>query len=569
MSTKTLRKRIALVAVSALGAGLLTVSTAHAANEAELVTSTKAASTGVVTAYAISSHSGTATITSGGSLALDANAGTAVSNVTVSGGTFVSLYSGGSVNGDLTKATSSSATALLGLVARPNSGVSSMIIKSYDGATSGTAVDTVVVTVVATTSVGVADQGESKSNLVAYNTTINSLTDSDITGVDTLGASVIRNGYVGQIAWQLRDANDVALSSSGTVTVASSSPGLLVSLDNSFFAQTVSGANTNSYGSVYFEQATANAPASGTVTLSYNGTPIWTKSVTVVGDIAKVRLTAVRSTGKTSVSGAITAAGTALDASGATATANAGAFTFAALDAAGNVIGGRTLTSDSGRYNASVSGVTLDNGGITTKYSATAALSGAGGIGETLGTWTCTSTAGSAKIRLKVTNAALVTVYSNELTAGCAGDPDSYTASFDKSSYVPGDIAVLTIKAKTSAGGNTYSGATVGTATTAEIAISGSNMTPVTAPANTDTFGDSSSKSYKFIVGSTEGSYNMVVDLPKYSVANGYSGVAQTVAYKISSGTASVTNAEVLAAIVKLIASINKQIAALQKALKK
>jgi len=443
-----------------------------------------------------------------------------------------------------------------------------MVIKSYDGATTTTPIDTINVTVVPTTSVGVLSVADSLANAVVYGTSITTLTDSDITGVDTLGASVIRNGYVGQIAYNLRDSNSVALSTSGVVSVASSSPGLAVSLDGSFFGNSVAAANTNSYGSVYYAQVTANAPASGTITLSYNGAPVWTKSVTIVGDIAKVRLTSGRATGKTTVAGAITNAGTATSAAAATATANAGLFSFAALDAAGNVIGGRTLSIDTTRYNASVSAVTLDNSSVTTKYSATAGLSGAGGTGETIGTWTCTAVTGSAKIRLYVTNAALTKIYSNELDAGCAGSPDTYTATLDKASYVPGDIATLTISTKTLAGGKTYSGAVLGD-TGYNVAVAGSNMTAVVAPTNTDTFGDTSSVSYKFVVGSTEGSYQMVVDLPYWNVVNYGDGATQTVAYSIKSSSTSVTNAEVLAAIVKLIASINKQIAALQKAITK
>jgi hypothetical protein len=42
-----------------------------------------------------------------------------------------------------------------------------------------------------------------------------------------------------------------------------------------------------------------------------------------------------------------------------------------------------------------------------------------------------------------------------------------------------------------------------------------------------------------------------------------------TVAYKVTTGSTGVSNADVLKAIVSLIASINKQIAALQKALLK
>ena len=98
-------------------------------------------------------------------------------------------------------------------------------------------------------------------------------------------------------------------------------------------------------------------------------------------------------------------------------------------------------------------------------------------------------------------------------------------------------------------------------------AIAGSNMTAVTAPTSTDMF-SGGKKTYKFVVGSTEGSYQMSVDLPQWNSTT-YSQTAVTVPYTIKASSASVSNAEVLAAIVKLIASINKQIAALQKALTK
>jgi hypothetical protein len=61
--------------------------------------------------------------------------------------------------------------------------------------------------------------------------------------------------------------------------------------------------------------------------------------------------------------------------------------------------------------------------------------------------------------------------------------------------------------------------------------------------------------------GLTEGSYNAVVNIPNLNTL----GKAQNVAYKVTTGTTNVTNAEVLKSIVSLIASINKQIQALQK----
>ena len=89
-------------------------------------------------------------------------------------------------------------------------------------------------------------------------------------------------------------------------------------------------------------------------------------------------------------------------------------------------------------------------------------------------------------------------------------------------------------------------------------------MTAITAATAADTF-TNGSKTYKFTVGNNVGSYNAVVDLPAYVATDS----AKTVGYTIATGVTEVSNAEVLAAIVKLIAQINKQIANLQKLLAK
>jgi hypothetical protein len=67
-------------------------------------------------------------------------------------------------------------------------------------------------------------------------------------------------------------------------------------------------------------------------------------------------------------------------------------------------------------------------------------------------------------------------------------------------------------------------------------------------------------------VGSIAGKYNAVVS---FGTVNAESGTNQSVGYEIIATGAGVSNADVLKAIVSLIASINKQIAALQKALLK
>lgn len=149
----------------------------------------------------------------------------------------------------------------------------------------------------------------------------------------------------------------------------------------------------------------------------------------------------------------------------------------------------------------------------------------------------------------------------------------------DKASYVPGDIATVTITAKDKNGKAvhdpfdasdaaadaavpdvfSYVYGAAGTAPT----VTGSNLDPVIAPAANDYF-LGGVKTYKFKVGATEGNYQLSVVLGGIST-----DTAKTVAYSIKSSSSTVSLNEVLASIVKLIASINKQIKALQKSIRR
>jgi hypothetical protein len=153
-------------------------------------------------------------------------------------------------------------------------------------------------------------------------------------------------------------------------------------------------------------------------------------------------------------------------------------------------------------------------------------------------------------------------VYSNDFEALCGGAAYTYTASLDKASYAQGDIATLTVTAKDASGFAPFKGETVNEDSAVAASIAGSQMTAVNTPIATDVFDATGVKKYTFTVGSTAGKYNMSVNL-------GYTGnAAVAVAYSVASD-GSVALADVLKAIVSLIASINKQIAALQKALLK
>jgi hypothetical protein len=88
-------------------------------------------------------------------------------------------------------------------------------------------------------------------------------------------------------------------------------------------------------------------------------------------------------------------------------------------------------------------------------------------------------------------------------------------------------------------------------------------MTAVTTPSTADTF-SGGTLVYTYKVDNTAGNYVASVYLP--SAATQLTAAVQKVTVNAQGG---VSNADVLKAIVSLIASINKQIAALQKALLK
>jgi len=116
----------------------------------------------------------------------------------------------------------------------------------------------------------------------------------------------------------------------------------------------------------------------------------------------------------------------------------------------------------------------------------------------------------------------------------------------------------LTITAKDSAGNAVYDGATIGTHS---IAVGG--VTTFVTTATTDYFVNGVKK-YKYSAGDNASGYGWTVDITSGSLQDAVTGTVQ-----ITDPSTGVSNADVLKAIVSLIASINKQIAALQKALLK
>ncbi len=541
MSNKTIKQRIAVVAASALTAGFLSVASMPAANASTGVFITAGITgTGVIVAPTGTGTGQTMTISAAGSVTITTVAGTgSEAKLTVSGGKITGSVLDVALTPTGPDAGLASSTSFIYgdevnyITFTPDAGSSSMTITSYvssDAATAGTKAAELIVLIKSATAVGVVDAGNSFVSVVDAGTT-----DAPTSDVDVAAAVSVANPTNGRINFDLHDGNNVDMSGS-TVITATATGGCLVGLTNaatSYLSASASGAYVT-YNEIFVSRSVANAPFSCTVTLTANGVEFGKKSIKLLGKVVKVE-------------------GADLVLAKKNATTSS-AFNFSAYDAAGNAVNGVTVSTVDTTTDAFAS----SSAGTTDTSSA----------GPAEGSIVCNDTEGSGSFKLRVTNATNDVIDSPVYTVDCRGTAVNYSASLDKASYVPGDIATLTITAKSSKGNAvndvTYLGgaAADGTGTANAPAIAGSNMTAVTAPTSTDKF-SKGVKTYKFIVGATAGSYQLSVDLPKFNSST-YAQAAQTVPYKIAS-SGGVTNEEVLKSIVSLIASINKQIQALQK----
>jgi len=559
MSNKTLKQRIAVVAASALTAGILSVVAAPAANATG--THSISAATGVVTTPAISGSAGTGVITITGSVTFASSAAGAssVTEFRISGGTFTEVTSGAEINADGSKAYSNALnSATVGLVAKPTTAGRNMVVTSVTGAggtlalaktaAAAATVDagiasTTTITVIAAGTNAVFNSGLSAISIVNTGSTLTALSNADVSS-----ANIVAAGSHGIVSYALKDANNNDLPSSAVVYASLKSGACVVGTDSTVTTGTfVVGASPAD--EIYVRQADQdNTPATVcAVDITVNGTLAATKTFTFQGPVASIEVTSL-----------------AIAQSGGTRT---GLGNVVAKDSAGTLIGNVVVSgiildsSKSGIISAVSAGTTAR---VSTVNTGTAVSSST--VPTTVG-WTCGSTVGTAPIAFRTPNGVGGFITSPTYNVTCAGNPVTYTASFDKASYVPGDIATLTVTGKGSKGEVANDAFVIGSGSSAElISLSGSQMTLVGA-VGVDTL-TSGAKTYKFVVGTTEGSYNMVVDIPLILTATNktlYGAATQTVAYKVALGTATVSNADVLKSIVSLIASINKQIQALQK----
>ena len=620
MSKTTLRKRISLTVVTALTAGVLTsVATSPVANShgglpsstatnksatdyattdasllvAESLSTTGAAVIGAVAAgipsaaakslglLAKDTSSGvaqTATVLTSGALSLYARTSTDVAFVATSG-TFKDGATVGT-NGGYSQDRKSmyidqGATTVAVIWNAPSSAGTYTVSMYVDGGTSGTTIDSVsdaaspagtlagriLVTVVASSAGGSYSAAYSVCN--TSTTTVRPGITATTANVDS--TATVTNGNVWYINFRLADAYTQPLDD-GNIVVSATNGALVNYSEGSTatagtastvvaFANASSAAVSTSEapsGSVTVAQGTANAPVTTTVTISYNGTTVCTKTVTIRGEVAKIAVSDIAvqdlsaSTGKT---------GYPDDGSG-----RAGLFTVLATDSAGNQV----ATSSIGTFSsdaASLAGQTTVTS-ITVDSSATATSSTAAQRYST-GIYTCGAAAGEVKTaKIKFTNTGSGNIVTSDaFTLRCADDPYTYTASWDKASYVQGEIATLTVKFLDSKGNpaNTIGSTGTWTAVTPM-------FTAVSATGSAPTLDKNGAKTYTFSVGGntaiTAGSYVSIID---FTALTAVAATKQTPSYKVSTGTEDVAFTDVLKSVVALIASINKQIQALQK----
>jgi trimeric autotransporter adhesin len=593
MSKKTNFKRIALVAVASLGFGVLT-SIAPASAAITQVRGDYDYASGFLVCEALSDENtdaaqigeylvgGSATFTGGGSGVLSATGDK--SSVSISGpgafsavtaGDLTPTYSDGGKTATTTGDGTNSDPITGFTVGFTAAGVVQISVSNVTATGVSSDVEIYTVTVVASCATGVPSVANSFVKASYYanaasSTVPSSNTTDSTSAVTTAGsaslaesATTIANGGKGYIDVRIMDGGSTpAVVTTAGIFGATATNGAVVSWSDSSSLQSSTSVEAVSTGaqfnrlSVFQGTANKDKAMSTTVTITYNGVVYGSRTITFTGKAAAIT---------------IVPASSSIAKVGATSKY---ALAYAITDAAGNNLTstgpGITGASSGGATNSPVlmtSDVILDvNQDIVQSADAAIAAEATGYVGTT--DVTCGNTAGKAKVQIEYYFSDLSKLVSNVYEMQCSKTAVNYKASLDKASYLPGEIATLTITATDSKGFPVYDLDGSGTGVdlgnlTYPVSISLPQMTAVSTPTNVDEF-SGGKKTYKFTIGSTEGSFSGVVDLPLYNSTT-YAQVAQTVSYKVAASTATVSNADVLKSIVALIASINKQIQALQK----
>jgi hypothetical protein len=611
MSTKTIKQRIALVAVSALTAGLFSVVSTPVANAATtaglnnaagstnadsaagtMTVATQASVTGAPISVGVAATARSVGLVNVSDIAGGDVAGTTQTAVLVAGGSitfytttvahgsanaanqsYVFSVTGGTLNspsiGATAGATAMNSTntrayfaptsaSVVSIAATPSSTATSMVVSMYSASayaaaagnwgavgtasaatalaapTLGTLAGQITVTVASGSVAGVPATAKSG---VYYNSdsSANSITEDDTTGTWLTKSPTLQYANI-----RVRDAFGTAIAATTGLLQATATNGAIVNITQTNGAAGT--ASTAFYTSASPDNTllTVAAPAfaalSTVVTVTYNGTVIGTKSFTFTGPVSSITLNNPARINKLNTA--------------ATSGSNGKGAVIRFADSAGNPI----YVGDS--YYAT-------SGYLTSAASdRSAILSIAPSTSSTVGyvDWTCGVNASTDNLIVTYVNTNGTVATSNTIKVSCAGDAFTYTASYDKASYSPGEVATLTVTFKDSKG-NLANDITSWSSTLPVVTVGGGAV--ATAPTTSDASA-LGVKTYSIITIVTEGTYQTVVSVPVVKTSN-TSQSDQIAGFTLKAQTGSVSNAEVLKSIVSLIASINKQIQALQK----
>jgi hypothetical protein len=542
MSTKTMKQRIALVAVSALTAGLFSVVSTPAANAVvaleDIVFSAKT--------DLINSSTCTITNTAGyGAKSVRAVNGTVVTMrravgtdatwISVSGPAVVEyarVAAGTTAGATVTATTISDGTAIAGAAGTGDeygfrlTGLGTVTI-SYGSASTATPVDYFTITSLASCANNVYSPTYSNVSVNVDGA------DATIVTANVDAATSTTAGTPMYVRITAEDGYDAALTT-GTYT-ANATNGAKVNWSAAKGTATTAGtlssaSTTDANGDLQLRVDPAQYATTSTtvVTITHNTTTVTTKSLTFHGEQAKIVVGTVYSGTTSSSNGAFLF--TYQDTAGNTVPGNAAGFVAASA-------GTRITTATSVKAPTSSSAVHA-----ATEDVIEAKISGVGGK-TTAGvmTYTCGSSAGTADFSIATVSTVDANVIAGTVSGKCYGG-----------------IAVITIDAKDSAG-NPASDSSKLQASSVSVGGGSLTYTLLGTDAAGAVEGFQGGKVSLRAQMTTEGTFNTVVSL------TGAVTSSATTGYSVSTSSTSVSNADVLKSIVALIASINKQIQALQK----
>lgn len=547
MSIKTIKQRIAVATVSVLAAGMLSVIAVPSANADFTGITVNTAGTQGTTGYCLAGTPATSTTprysaVNGVQSFAVAGTPTATATATITGPakwignqytTATSVVRAGLISADFktfTLAASADTT-----IAMQFTGTGPVTVAWDDN--SGDTYSYFIVVAACNTDVSLGDSlAQLRDDTGAADSNVNE------SGGSTVGYTAA--GQKSYLALNLKDVYGQAVDTTLLALTATVTGGCTINWDTTASSGTTiavdTGASNATENLVIFGD---NTPRSCTVTVTLGSTTVATKTVLFTGDVASLAVVPSSTSSYWTHNNA---------GSGAAGTANVDAIAYVTKDSAGNLIntgGTPTLSDGTGsQQQTTVSAGTYASTSMRTNGLATLDVS----------TGSASASLGAGTYRLKLTRASDgVSVYSAVTTANNSSDSYfTYEVSWDKASYNVGDIMTMSVTLKDSGGRLAPDNTQVGSGVT--VVVNGA--TESTAEASTDKT-TNGVKKYYFSAGTTAAAYGYSVLLP----ANGSGQGVVTGTYTIKDPNAGTSNADVLKSIVALIASINKQIQALQK----